>query len=250
MLDWTFFNGLADYLLVAGIVFFGQLIYATLGFGAGMVTLSLLTLFHGDLKLSVPFLILLCIPTEVIVVIRNRSMLKNVPETRQLIPYIFIGLILGTLLLKKIPNPDLIRALGILIMAVAFYYLIFEKRIKSALSSFFWQPLLGSLSGMLGGTYGISGPPLIIFFKARKLDKGQFRTILLSLFLFMSVCRLIFYLGFNLFTFKILISSIFCLPFVGLGLYAGARLHRSISESLFKTITSIVLFISGLLLIL
>jgi uncharacterized membrane protein YfcA len=215
-----------------------------------MVTLSLLTLIHGDLKVSVPFLILLCIPTEAAVVLRHRKMLRNRPETHHLIPFIFLGLIAGTFLLKEIPNPDLIRSLGILIMVVAFYYLIFENRIKAALSTFIWKPIMGILSGTLGGTYGISGPPLIIFFKARKLDKGQFRTVLLSLFLFMSACRLIFYLIFNLFTLRILISSIICLPFVGLGLYTGARFHHIIPESLFKTITSIVLFISGLLLFL
>jgi len=208
-----------------------------------------LSLIQGDLKLSVPFIILLCIPTEAAIVIRNRDMLKNSPNTRQFLPYIFIGLILGTFFLREIPNPDLIRTLGILIMAIALYYLIFENRIKSTLSSSIWKPLLGSLSGILGGTYGISGPPLIIYFKAQRLDKSQFRTILLSLFLFMSVFRFLFYLGFNLFTLKILISSIICLPFVGLGLFTGSLLHRSVSESLFKTITSIVLLISGILLL-
>ena len=111
------------------------------------------------------------------------------------------------------------------------------------------MPFFGSISGVLGSLFGIAGPPLIVYFKTKKVDKSYFRVVLLSIFLFMGFLKFIAYLAFGLYSEKIFISVITVLPFSLLGLYLGNLAHDIIPENLFKKFTSVILLISGVILI-
>ena len=226
-----------------------QIIYSTIGFGSGMFAISILALLYGKLELFVPFFILLCLPTELIITIKDHKLI-NFKKIRifliTIIPFLFIG----SLLLRQAENLIVLIILGILILTLAIYHLFLENRFKFKLKHSIWIPFFGSISGILGGLFGMAGPPLIFYFKNSKLTKRYFRVALLSIFIFMTFFRLLFYTGLNLLTKQIFMSSIIILPFSLLGLVIGYKLHTIVSEHIFKKITSIALFISGFLIIL
>jgi uncharacterized membrane protein YfcA len=248
MLELTFFDSWSQWLIVGAVVFLGQFVYAALGFGSGMVTITLLTLLYGDVSLFVPFFLLLCIPTELLVSIQDRHRIAF-GRTGWLLIFLLPTLVLGSYLLVASPQSWLAGALGGVIVLLALYYMFFEERLAFRLDWPGAMPLVGMLSGLLGGLYGISGPPLIVYFKSRRLDKAAFRVALLSIFLVMSLMRVVTYSALHLYTVAVLVSCAWSLPFSLAGLYLGGKAHHHLPERLFRRVTSGVLLLSGLLLL-
>ncbi len=249
MFDLTIFSSPTAYILIGLAVFLGQFVYAAVGFGSGMITISLLTLMFGQVDLFVPFFLLLCLPAELTVAIRDRRHV-HFKETGTFLFYITPGLVLGAWVLKSAPDTLLLVALGVLITLLALYYLFLEDRFRFKTDSPFWVPLAGSLSGILGGLYGVSGPPLIVYFKSSGRPKRVFRAALLTIFLFMSFVRLAIYGTMQFYTVPILLSVLTTLPFAAAGVAAGMWSHERIPEARFRMMTSLMLLVSGLLLIL
>ncbi len=249
MFDLTIFSSPTAYVLIGLAVFLGQFVYSAVGFGSGMITISLLTLMFGHVDLFVPFFLLLCLPAELTVAIRDRQHVRF-KETGTFLLYITPGLVIGAWVLKSAPDRILLVALGSLITLMAIYYLFLEKRFRFQTDNPLWVPVAGSLSGILGGLYGVSGPPLIVYFKSAGRPKRVFRAALLTIFLFMSFVRLAIYGTMQFYTVPILLSALATLPFAAAGVGVGMWSHERIPEDRFRTLTSLMLLISGLLLIL
>lgn len=247
-LSHTIFQTWGQYVVIGLVLALGQFIYTAIGFGAGMITVSLLALLYGNINIFVPFFLLLCLPTELTISFKDRKQI-DFRRTGTFLIFIFPGLIFGAWVLKNAPDKGLLLALGVVIASVALYYLLFEDSHVFSLNSKRWVVLFGSLSGVLGGVYGISGPPLIVYFKAMRLDKKTFRVALLSIFLAMSIFRSGVYIVMHLYTMPILISTIMALPFALVGMRAGISAHHRLPEHLFKRLTSAILLVSGILLV-
>jgi len=219
MIDATFFVSVEQVIIIGLIVLFAQFIYSAIGFGSGMIAISLYAIIYGNIDIFVPFFLLLCLPVELFFSFKER---KNIDfkEISLFILYIIPSLVLGVYLLKNFSGDGVVFILGVIIAALASFYLFFEKRIKFTFKSKLWLPFFGSISGVLGSMFGIAGPPLIIYFKTKNSNKSQFRLILLSLFLFMSILRIITYASFGLYSERILLSFLLILPFSILGLYS------------------------------
>ncbi len=248
-MEFLIFSTFQSFLVAAFIILLGQIIYSALGFGSAMVSITLLSLVFGDLSQIIPYFLLLCVPTEIAIVYKNRKKI-DFSFVKKFVLFLFAGLIIGSLLLKyAVPN-ELVLYLGVIICLIGIYFLFFEEKITF---SFKKEGIAGKifsfLTGILGGVYGISGPPIIIFLKGLKLDKSSFRATILSIFFSMSILRTVIYLFLGLYNLKILLTAVLTMPFVLAGLYTGNKIHLSVSETKFKKITATVLVINGLLLI-
>lgn len=244
MLPWTFFDSPEQLIIVGLIIFFSQFVYSTAGFGSGMIAISLLTLMYGGLERFLPFFILLCLPTETAVTLKNRHRLKK-SAFGGLVIAVLPTLLLGSLLLKHVKGNLLQFLLGLVIAGMALYYLAFEERLKPRFQHPAWLPAAGLVSGFFGSLFGVAGPPLIIYFKARGYTKTDFRLMLLSVFLVMSVFRILFYSMLGLYTARIVFSALVVFPFAAAGLGAGSFLHHRIPDALFRRLTSLILLVSG-----
>jgi len=249
MLELTFFTSVQQFLIIGGIIFLSQFVYSAIGFGSGMIAISLLTLLYGQIDLFVPFFTLLCLPAEAWISIKDRHQI-NYQHTWIFLVFIIPALFLGSLLLKQESNQRLLLLLGAVIVIFALYYLFFEDRIRFNLQHRGWLLFFGVLSGVLGGLFAIGGPPLIFYFKSIRLNKTEFRVALMSIFLAMTIARFVIYVGLGFYSVPMLWSMGLTLLFAVAGLIAGMRFHDLLPETLFKRLTSFVLFISGLLLFL
>ncbi len=248
--------------IISAVVMLGaQLIYATVGFGAGMFSVALLALVLPDLAGVVATLLILTCVTEVWVLARNwrQAQFKLVLIA---LPTTFAGLWLGTLWLAGGNVDWLKRALGLVVLLSGSWFLYTElgKRTPVAVPSsttqrtsgprLLWTIPVGFIAGVLGGLFGTGGPPIIVFLKSCRLPKGVFRATLLCYFLTMTGLRGITYVNEGLLTAQVLLAAAWLLPSSMVGALLGMMLHDRLSERRFALGVSGVLILAGGVLIL
>jgi len=242
-------------LIMAG----AQLIYATVGFGAGMFAVALMALVLPDLTGIVVVLLALTFLTEVWVLARSWRRAK----TRLfgwLVPGMLAGLWLGTRILVTTDVSLLKRFLGLVVVGAGLYFIL-EKRARHddqnpTIEESRLPPgavrislPVGFASGVLGAIFGMGGPPVIIFLRACRLDKTAFRSTLLMYFLLMSLLRAGTYATAGLITAERVLAAALLLPGSVAGIIIGTTIHDRVSEHRFGQVVSLLLVMLGLLLI-
>ncbi len=262
------FPSLTIFVLSSLIMVGAQLIYAAVGFGAGMFSITLLAMLLPDLAGAVTTLFVLTLVTELCVLSRTWRD-GNLRVLLGLLPTSALGLWLGSLVLVTGDVSWLKRLLGALIVGSGVWFLLVEKARgrasgqdpgdPSAMGDHttplslqrgsVWLSLpVGLASGTLAGLFGMGGPPVIMFLKKYRLDKGAFRATILWYFLILSVFRGPIYAQAGILTVRELHAALWLLPASLLGMVLGMTSHRRMSEWHFGTAVSILLIILGTLL--
>jgi uncharacterized membrane protein YfcA len=108
---------------------------------------------------------------------------------------------------------------------------------------------VGMISGLLTGLFGTGGPPLILYYQLRGVDKAAFRGNLMAIFLLMTAVRVPSYVAFGLVTEPRMWSALTVMPAVIAGAVIGNRIHLRIEEATFRRLVSAALLLIGLLLL-
>ena len=144
------------------------------------------------------------------------------------------GTPLGLLLLVY-GSEHLIKAcLGSLILLFALFCLVGNTRFHLQHDS---RPLLllcGFFAGILGGAYGMNGPPLAIYGSMRRWSAQHFRATLQAYFLPASVLGMFGYLSAGLWTREVTYDYLICLPAVIPAVLLGRIINRRLSTQAFS----------------
>ncbi len=247
------------------IVACAHLVYATVGFGAGMLAVSLMAIVLPDLAGAVVALLIINFISE-IVVLRYVWRHARIVLVLGLLPGISVGLWLGANLLASGDAGSLKRLLGVVVSATGACLLCSGslqfrglKAVSESASNLVadsgyrdrwsWTVLAGLASGALCGIFGIGGPPVVVCLRAYRLDKATFRATLLGLFLIMSVLRFSVYTCRGMISAAHFSAAAWLLPASMLGMLAGMRLHNHLSERRFSGAVAVILIVLGVLLL-
>ncbi len=253
------FGNLLSFIACVLIMAGAQLIYATVGFGAGMFAVALMALVLPDLTGVVVVLLILTFVTEVWVLTRAWRQAR-IRLLGWLVPGMAVGLWLGTRVLVTTDVSLLKRFLGLVVMGAGLYFM-FENRVRHGDQNLMrsearlppkapWISLpVGLLSGVLGAMFGTGGPPVIIFLRACRLNKAAFRSTILVYFLLMSLLRAGAYAKADLVTVDRAVAAAWLLPGSVAGIIVGTIIHDRISERLFSHVVSVLLVMLGVLLV-
>jgi len=167
------------------VVFFATLIRSTFGFGEGLIAVPLLALTI-PLDIAAPLVVLLSIPIAAVVVAQDWQRIR-LRTTGWLLAPTFLGIPLGIALLTRV-HPHIVKAvLAIVIVAFSGYFLLVNKPPALNRDSHLWTVVCGFFAGVLGGAYGMNGPPLVIYGAMRRWSPQHFRATLQGYFLPASV---------------------------------------------------------------
>ena len=244
----TVFTSLAQVAVVAGVLALAQAVYVLLGFGAGLIAVGALALVLPDVRDVVVLLLVLSVPVELAIVASGRRRIR----WRGVLLVgagLAIGVPLGTFVLEH-GNPGfLLGLLGALLIAVGLVFLLLPQRPAWRLPAWL-SPVIGFVSGVLSGLFGTGGPPLVVYYQLRGLDKTEFRDSLMAVFLLISAVRLPSYWAAGLLTLPRLASAAIVLPAVAAGAWIGHRSHLEIGEQTFRRVVCIALVAIGVVLVL
>jgi len=176
-------HGSTAYVLL--VIFAATLIRSILGFGEALVAVPLLALFL-PVTLAAPLAVLVSITVALVIVLQDWRHV-DFRSAGWLVAATVAGIPLGVLLLAY-GNQRLVKAaLGALIILFALNALT-RRKVRELKGDHPWLlSLCGFFAGVLGGAYGMNGPPLAIYGALRRWSAQRFRATLQGYFLPASV---------------------------------------------------------------
>lgn len=221
-------------LSIIAISFIATLVRSTFGFGESLIAVPLFVLFI-PLDIAVPLSVLLSVFIALVVVVQDHQHI-HFQSAKWLILYAFLGIPLGLIILIYGNEYWVKIGLGLLIIGYSAYTLAAAK--ESATldhDNRFWLFICGFLSGVLGGAYGLNGPPLVVYGKMRRWSPTHFRATLQAYFLPASLLGIAGYAIKGLVGWAVLKYFLLCLPVVVPAIFLGRFFNRRLKGSSFFT---------------
>jgi len=169
-----------DQFIIGLTFFFASLVYSTFGFGYAMVSIPLLSLVLAP-KIVVPLSIFMGLGISCYLVISSYKDIKP----KQIL-YLLIGSATGVpfgVFILKNTSPEILKiAINAIIITSAIVLFLKQGKKIIFVNTKLITILVGFLSGLLGSSTGISGPPVILYSLNQKWEKKIFRGNLLAYF--------------------------------------------------------------------
>lgn len=193
---------------------------------------------------AAPLAVLLSIAIAFVVVLQDWKHI-HLRSAGGLLAATLFGIPIGLLVLTH-ARQDLVKAaLGILIMLFAAYSLLSPGKLHLERENRFLLLLSGFLAGILGGAYGMNGPPLVIYGSLRRWSPQRFRATLHAYFLPASILGMAGYWSAGLWTHKVTNDFLFSLPIMLPAVFLGRAINHRFSGTGFLRYVYIGLVLIG-----
>jgi len=236
--DWTTFQVLV-------VLFAATFIRSAFGFGEALISVPLLALIM-PVEVAAPVAVLVSITVSGIAMVQDwrhvhfRSAVWLTLAT-------LAGTPLGLLMLTRVAEPIVKAVLGAIIIAFSSYCLI--SRSKAALHDDRFAGVFGFLAGVLGGAYGMNGPPLVIYGTLRGWSPQHFRATLQGYFLPASLTAMGGYWLTGLWTTAVTRLFITALPVVLISVVLGRAVNQRMTGRTFLLYIHVGLILLGIMLL-
>ena len=231
-----------NFFIILIIISFSGFIRGFLGFGSGLITIPILSIFYSPIFVIV-FNIIIEIPTTIYLTFVGAKTCKF-KEISPMFYSMILSIPIGTIFLISI-NEQIVKI--IMSILVIFFVILIASgwRLKPAIT----KPILllsGTLSGLMQGITGMGGPP----FATVLLSKGDNDNVTRGNILIMStgivISAVVSMYLFNLFTKELLLTGIIASPFYILASFSGSHFYSLSGNKYFRNISLIALGLIGI----
>ena len=236
----------ATLVVIAG-AFAGGFASGLTGFGLGLVSLGIW--LHAIGPIEAAALVAIC---SIFCQLQTIPQIWHAIDWRRVGPMIGMGLLgvpLGIWLLPRI-DPDRLRlGAGILLVAFSGLLLVMPSRPLVTAGGRGAEGAVGFLGGVLGGLGGLSGPPPILWAALRGWSKEERRSVFQAFNLSILAVSALGHVVAGTANASIGRHLLAALPAAALGAWLGFRAYLRLSDRSFHRIVLVLLFVSGLSLI-
>ena len=217
------------------------------GFANTLVFTSILSFGVSNSSIS-PVELLLGYPTNFILAWKERKSIRW-EICLPLALLVVVGTIPGVLFLKS-ANVSSIKVLfGAIIVLIGAEMLWSDANGSRFKQSKFLLILIGILSGILCGLYGV-GALLGAYLGKVTNDSHSFKANICTVFVIENTLRIVLYTVWGLLTFDVLRQAVVLLPFMLIGLGNGMLSGKFLDEKIVRKLVIVMLIVSGAALIL
>src|SRR5450631_1644469 len=237
-------NELSPWLLLVApvIIVVGYTVFGLSGFGSTVISVPVLAHFL-PVSYLVPLMALLDLASACLVGTASREHISR-PEMKRIIPWMFVGFVVGVTLLKGVPDDYLRTALGIFAMSVGVYS-IFNPTVLGTFSAW-WSVPAGIVGGAIATIFGAAGPIYSTYLAGRLKDKSEIRATISALISISAFTRAVMYAVMGLMLHAPIFAGFVVLaPFVWVGLKLGDRIHVGLSQQQMRRAIGCVLVLTG-----
>jgi hypothetical protein len=223
-------------------VFFGAtLLRSALGFGEALIAVPLLA-FVLPVQVAAPVAALISITVAAVVVAQDWRHIQ-LRSAAHLVLATLAGIPFGLLLLRTAPESLVKGMLGVLVVGFAVFALRSRNVYELRDDRLAW--LFGVGAGVLGGAYGMNGPPLVVYGAMRRWPPERFRATLQGYFLPASLMGMIGYWTAGLWTPSVSRYYLLSLPTALVAIALGRAMNRRFDASRFFVYVHTGLIVSG-----
>jgi uncharacterized membrane protein YfcA len=226
---------------VVAVFFAATLLRSALGFGEALIAVPLLA-FVLPVSVAAPVAVLISITVAAVVVAQDWRHV-HLRSAVHLVLSTLAGIPLGLLLLRSVSEPVVKGFLGALVAGFAGYAL--RRRGSYELTDDRHAWLFGLSAGVLGGAYGMNGPPLVVYGALRRWSPEHFRATLQGYFLPASVMGMIGYSAAGLWTPVVSRYYLVSLPTSLVAIALGRMINRRFDARRFFVYVHAALVVSG-----
>lgn len=237
--DWT------TVAVVIAVIFLATVIRSAFGFGEALIAVPLLAL-RIPVETAVPLAALASITVALIVVIQDWRKI-HFRTAAWLVAATLFGIPLGLLLLAAAAEAVVKGILAGIILAFSSYCIIKRAPLELKNDRFAW--IFGLAAGVLGGAYGMNGPPLVVYGTLRRWSPEHFRATLQGYFLPASIVGMAGYALAGLWTVEVSECYLLALPAILAAIFAGRLIHRRVHGNRFLLFIHLGLIGVGLILL-
>ena len=233
-------------LLAAGASF----VQRTVGFGFGIFIMTALPFLMPSYGEAVTLSGLLSLTSAAVIMVRY---LKFV-TWRRLLPMIGAFVVFSTIaicLLDKIEGRSMRTILGIMLVVISLYFSFFKEKMQRLIRpSAGWLLGTGSVSGVMGGLFGMHGPPVVLYLVASEPDKDHYMGMIQTYATITNVTMLAVRAYNGYVTPTVGWSYLYGLAGLAIGILAGNWAYRHIPARLFTYVVYAYIGISGMIIFL
>ncbi len=227
------------------LVLAASLVQGFLGFGYGVIVMSVLTLSH-DLIHATAFVNLSSLALSLAMVSRDYRFILW-PVVLRILPAMFVGMTLGLMALHELERSVMVPLLGTMIVAIAVWNLASPK-LRSGTS-----PALdfafGGVAGVFSGAFNTGGPPLVVHLYRRAESPVILVVTLQAIFVGAGVARALMATSQGLMPRAAAMEALYLLPVVVTGTLAGLALARRTQPERFRRAAWLALGLLGFALV-
>ena len=242
-----FASTMADFLNIFLLAILGSFILRTVGFGFGIFIMTVLPFLMPSYGEATCLSGMLAMTTSIFVVYRMRHYLN----WAHLLPILTTFLVVSSLTifsLKEIDDHVLRKILGVVLIVIALYFTFFSHRIKLRPNTT-TQVSAGTLSGLLGGFFGMQGPPAVLYFLSTEKDKDHYMAIIQAYLLAGNTGMLIVRAMNGFLTPTVGIDYLYGLGGVAIGALLGTVAFNRIPQQTFEYIVYAYIAVSGIMIL-
>ena len=209
---------------VMAVLFAATLIRSTFGFGEALVAMPLLVL-RLRVSVATPLTVLVSAAMAAVIVIQDWRHVQW-RSAAGLIAAALPGVPVGVWLLAKGNEEAVKLILGGVIVGFSLYSLLAKTARRLSEDRPKWLLACGFLSGVLGGAYGMNGPPLAVYGTLRRWSPQHFRATLQGYFLAASAAGLAGYTTLGMMNGVVGRYFLVSLPGVMAAIWLGSAMNR------------------------
>jgi len=204
------------------IIFVATFIRSAFGFGEALVAVPLLALIM-PIDVAAPVAVLVSITVASVAVVQDWRHL-HFRSAGLLFASSCIGIPIGLWLLTAVPEHVVKSVLAIVIIAFSAFFLL--NKSPTTLETEKTAPAFGFVAGILGGAYGMNGPPLVAYGTLRRWTPQHFRATLQGYFLPASIVVMFGYWVAGLWVSSVTRYYLLTLPVVVIAIFAGRAVNK------------------------
>ena len=217
------------------------------GFANTLVFTTILSFGNSNVNIS-PVELILGYPTNIILAWKERKSIRwSICLPLSLL--VIVGSIPGVLLLKNADTSFVKIIFGIVIVFIGLEMLLREIQTKKINESKVMLGIIGVLSGLLCGLYGV-GALLGAYVNRVTDNSSSFKANICVVFLADNTFRMILYAMWGIITWDIVKQAVLLVPLMLIGLLLGMYSGKFLDEKIIKKVVIAMLIVSGVALIL
>ena len=234
---------IAIFLLAAGASF----VQRTIGFGFGIFIMTALPFLMPSYAEAVTLSGLLSLTSATVVMFQY---IKYV-NWKRLLPIVATFVIFSTIainLLDRIEGPAMRRILGIVLIILSLYFSFFKEKLQKFIRpTAGWQLGTGSVSGVMGGLFGMHGPPVVLYLIVSEPSKDHYMGMIQTYAVITNIVMVIVRACNGYVTPAVGSTFLYALSGLAVGVLAGNWAYKRIPNRIFTYLVYAYIGISGII---